>query len=63
MFTPDAARYRKQIALELLRHDIASVILMFPYYAARKPLEQYAHVLPSVAAFITQVRAQVEQAE
>ena len=24
--------FRKQIALDLLKHDIASVILMFPYY-------------------------------
>lgn len=51
--------YRKQIALELLKHDVASVILMFPYYAARKPEGQHAHVLPSVSAFITQVCAGV----
>ena len=51
--------YRKQIALELLKNDIASVILMFPYYAARKPPGQYAHVLPTVSAFITQVSAGV----
>jgi hypothetical protein len=51
--------YRKQIALDLLKHDIASCILMFPYYGPRKPETQYAHVLPSVAAFITQIAAGV----
>ena len=51
--------YRKQIALELLKHDVASVILQFPYYAARKPPLQYAHILPSVSAFITQICAGV----
>lgn len=51
--------FRKQIALELLKHDIASVILMWPYYNARKPEGQYAHVLPSVSSFITQICAGV----
>ena len=53
--------FRKQIALELLKHDIASVILMFPYYSARKPEKQFAHVLPSVSAFITQIAAGVAE--
>ena len=29
--------FRKQIALDLLKHDIASVIPMLPYYGPRKP--------------------------
>ena len=53
--------FRKQIALDLLKHDIASVILMFPYYSARKPEAQFAHVLPSVSAFITQIAAGVTE--
>ena len=53
--------FRKQIALELLKHDIASVILMWPYYNARKPEGQYAHVLPSVSSFITQICAGVKE--
>ena len=53
--------FRKQIALDLLKHDIASVILMFPYYSARKPETQFAHVLPSVSAFITQIAAGVTE--
>jgi hypothetical protein len=53
--------FRKQIALDLLKHDIASVILMFPYYSTRKPHHQYAHILPSVASFITQISAGVTE--
>ena len=53
--------FRKQIALDLLKHDIASVILMFPYYSSRKPDAQFAHVLPSVSAFITQIAAGVTE--
>jgi len=33
------------------------VIVMFPYYGARRPAGQFAHILPDVAAFFTQVSA------
>ena len=53
--------FRKQIALDLLKHDIASVIPMLPYYGPRKPPEQYAHVLPTVEALVAQACAGVTE--
>ena len=47
--------YRKQLAKDLLKHDVASCIPMFPYYGKRKPHGQYLHLLTSVSALITQV--------
>ena len=54
--------FRKQIALDLLTHDIASVIPMIPFYGKRKPKEQWHHLICSVADFFKHICSGVLEA-
>ena len=54
--------FRKQIALDLLSHEIATVIPMFPYYGKRKPKDQFHHIIPSVSDFFVQICSGVLEA-